>query len=204
MKVIVGLGNPGPEYASTRHNVGFMTVDALAEKYAVTRWKNQFEALVGECQIGDEKVLLVKPQTYMNLSGKAVGPLMRWYKTALQDMAVVHDDMDLLVGTARIRKKGGSGGHNGIKSLLAELGAEDFARFRIGIGRPPQRWTVIDYVLAKFSDEDRKRAREAIEKIVPALECFAQYGIDLAMNRYNPSRERKKRPQETAAEEKTE
>lgn len=199
MKIIVGLGNPGSEYAATRHNVGFMTIDALAAKYNVTVWRNKFSAQIGECVIGEEKVLLVKPQTYMNLSGEAVGPLLNWYKLESSDLAVIHDDLDLEAGAARIRIKGSSGGHNGIKSILAHIGTEDFARFRIGISRPPQGWTVVDHVLAKFSDADRASVDDIIEKIVPALECFVKNGVQLAMNRYNVKL-RKAKPDNKAAD----
>lgn len=185
MKVIVGLGNPGSEYAATRHNVGFMAIDAMAAKYGVQVWRDKFSAQIGECMIGNEKVLLVKPQTYMNLSGEAVGPLLSWYKLPSEQMAVLYDDMDIEVGSARIRLKGSAGGHNGIKSILAHIGTEDFARFRIGIGRPAKGWSVVDHVLAKFSDADRAAVENVVEKIVPAVECFVKNGIDLTMNRYN-------------------
>lgn len=185
MKVIVGLGNPGSEYAATRHNVGFMAIDAMAAKYGVQVWRDKFLAQIGECMIGNEKVLLVKPQTYMNLSGEAVGPLLSWYKLPSDQMAVLYDDMDIEVGSARIRLKGSAGGHNGIKSILAHIGTEDFARFRIGIGRPAKGWSVVDHVLAKFSDADRAAVENVVEKIVPAVECFVKNGIDLTMNRYN-------------------
>lgn len=185
MKVIVGLGNPGSEYAATRHNVGFMAIDAVAAKYGVQVWRDKFSAQIGECMIGNEKILLVKPQTYMNLSGEAVGPLLSWYKLPSEQMAVLYDDMDIEVGSARIRLKGSAGGHNGIKSILAHIGTEDFARFRIGIGRPAKGWSVVDHVLAKFSDADRAAVENVVEKIVPAVECFVKNGIDLTMNRYN-------------------
>lgn len=136
MKIIVGLGNPGNEYAKTRHNVGFMLVDALAEHLNINLWKDKFNAQIAEGRIGTEKILLVKPQTYMNNSGEAVGPLMRWYKVTPEDIIVAHDDMDIPAGTIRIRKKGSSGGHNGIKSLIAHLGSENFPRVRLGVGRP--------------------------------------------------------------------
>ena len=127
MKVIAGLGNPGREYAQTKHNVGFMFVDALAEHLGACEWREKFDALVAEARIGTEKILLVKPQTYMNDSGRAVGPLLHFYKLPAEDLIVVHDDMDIPVGTIRIRKKGSSGGHNGIKSILAHFGDEHFA-----------------------------------------------------------------------------
>ena len=193
MKVIVGLGNPGREYAQTKHNVGFMLVDALAAQLGVTEWRERFDALIAETRIGAEKVLLVKPQTYMNESGKAVGPLVHFYKLPTEDLIVAHDDMDIPVGTIRIRKKGSSGGHNGIKSLLAHVGDEHFARVRIGIGRPLPRWTVVNHVLAPFDAEGAKKVAEAIEYLLPAVECIVQDGVDLAMNRYNPKKQKKKK-----------
>ncbi len=202
MKVIVGLGNPGPKYGLTKHNVGFMLVNALAEKLGIseTEWKDKFEALVAETHIGMEKVLLVKPLTYMNDSGRAVGPLLSWYKLEPEDLVVVHDDMDIPAGTIRIRKKGSAGGHNGIKSLLAHVGDEHFTRVRIGIGRPLPGWSVIDHVLAPFPSEDVPKIREAIEYLLPAVETIVTEGTDLAMNKYNPRKQKKPKQTETAPE----
>ena len=202
MKVIVGLGNPGPKYGLTKHNVGFMLVNALAEKLGIseTEWKDKFEALVAETRIGTEKVLLVKPMTYMNDSGRAVGPLLSWYKLEPEDLVVVHDDMDIPAGTIRIRKKGSAGGHNGIKSLLAHVGDEHFTRVRIGIGRPLPGWSVIDHVLAPFPSEDVPKIREAIEYLLPAVETIVTEGTDLAMNKYNPRKQKKPKQTETAPE----
>lgn len=191
MKIIAGLGNPGSEYAKTRHNVGFMFVDALAGKLGVTEWKDKFEAKIGEARIGTEKVLLVKPQTYMNESGRSLGPLMNFYKLEPEDLIVVHDDMDIPAGTIRIRKKGSAGGHNGIKSILAHIGDEHFSRVRIGIGRPLPGWTVVNHVLAPFPEEDAKRVAEAIEYLIPAVECIVKEDIDKAMNQYNPKKAKK-------------
>ena len=191
MKIIAGLGNPGSEYAKTRHNVGFMFVDALAGKLGVTEWKDKFEAKIGETRIGSEKVLLVKPQTYMNESGRSLGPLMSFYKLEPEDLIVVHDDMDIPAGTIRIRKKGSAGGHNGIKSILAHVGDEHFPRVRIGIGRPLPGWTVVNHVLAPFPEEDAKQVAEAIEYLIPAVECIVKEDIDKAMNQYNPKKAKK-------------
>ena len=202
MKVIVGLGNPGPKYGLTKHNVGFMLVNALAEKLGIseTEWKDKFEALVAETRIGTEKVLLVKPMTYMNDSGRAVGPLLSWYKLEPEDLVVVHDDMDIPAGTIRIRKKGSAGGHNGIKSVLAHVGDEHFTRVRIGIGRPLPGWSVIDHVLAPFPSEEVPKIREAIEYLLPAVETIVTEGTDLAMNKYNPRKQKKPKQTETAPE----
>ena len=195
MKIIAGLGNPGPEYAQTKHNVGFMLVDAFAKYLNVSSWKEDFSSLICEARIDGEKIFLVKPLTYMNNSGEALGPMLSYYKMNTEDLTVVHDDMDIPAGTVRIRKKGGSGGHNGLKSIIAHVGSEDFARVRIGIGRPLPGWTVINHVLAPFSAEDAQRIREAITYLLPAMECIVTGGADLAMNRYNPHK-KKMRQQE--------
>lgn len=191
MKVIAGLGNPGQEYSQTRHNVGFMLIDALADRLGITIWQEKFSAQVGEGRIGSEKVLLVKPLTYMNNSGEAIRPLLRWYKLESEDLIVAHDDMDIPAGTMRLRRKGGSGGHNGIKSILEQVD-EEFARVRIGIGRPEPGWTVVNHVLAKFPAEDREKIDAAIAELLPAVECIVTEGIDLAMNRFNPKKTKKK------------
>lgn len=193
MKIIVGLGNPGNEYAKTRHNVGFMLIDALAEHLNITLWKDKFNAQIAEGRIGAEKILLVKPQTYMNNSGEAVGPLMRWYKLEPEDIIVAHDDMDIPAGTIRIRKKGSSGGHNGIKSLISHIGSENFARVRLGIGRPLPGWSVVKHVLAPFPAEDKAEVDKAIEYLIPAVECIVSDGLDIAMNKYNPKKQKKQK-----------
>ena len=197
MKIIAGLGNPGAEYAHTKHNVGFMLVDALAERLNAPAWKEDFFSSVTEMRIGGEKVFLVKPLTYMNNSGEAIGPMLSYYKMETDDLTVVHDDMDIPAGMVRIRKKGSSGGHNGIKSILAHVGGEDFARVRIGIGRPPAGWTVINHVLAPFSSEDVPKIREAINYLLPAVECIVTDGVDLVMNRYNPHKKKARKPEES-------
>ena len=196
MKIIVGLGNPGAEYAKSRHNAGVMLVDALAERWGEDTWRERYDALVLETRVGTEKVLLAKPLTYMNESGRAVGPLMSWYKLEPGDLIVAHDDMDIPVGTVRIRKKGSAGGHNGIKSLLEHLGDEHFARVRIGIGRPLPGWTVIRHVLAPFPAEDVPKIRDAVGYLLPAVECMVTEDVDMAMNRFNP---RKKKKEESHA-----
>lgn len=190
MKIIAGLGNPGAEYAGTRHNAGFMLVDALAAHLGVTNWREKFDALVAEARIGAEKVLLVKPQTYMNDSGRAIGPILHFYKLPVEDLIVCHDDMDIPCGTIRIRKKGSAGGHNGIKSILAAVGDEHFPRVRIGIGRPKPGWTVVNHVLSRFEGEDAVAVKEAITHLIPAVACIVTDGPDLAMNRYNPKKQK--------------
>lgn len=193
--MIAGLGNPGTEYAQTKHNVGFMLLDALAKHLEAPEWKTKRDALVTETRMGAEKALLVKPLTYMNDSGRAIGPLLAWYKLRPEDLIVAHDDMDIPVGMIRIRKKGSAGGHNGIKSVLYHVQDENFSRVRIGIGRPPVGWTVIKHVLTPFSPDDRILIDEVIDRLVPAVECIVRDGVDLAMNRFNPVRQKKTPPE---------
>lgn len=194
MKIVAGLGNPGSEYAATKHNVGFMLLDALAAKLNISAsdWQEKDNALVAKVRIGTESVLLVKPLTYMNESGRAIAPLMNFYKLAVTDLIVVHDDMDIPAGTIRLRKKGSAGGHNGIKSILAHVGDENFSRVRIGIGRPLPQWTVVNHVLAPFTAEDAPKIKAAIEYLLPAVECIVTDGIDVAMNKFNPKKGRAK------------
>ena len=202
MKMFAGLGNPGAEYAATRHNVGFMLADALAARWDAAGWRTKQDALVAEARLGAEKILLVKPLTYMNESGRAVGPLLSWYKLAPEDLIVAHDDMDLPVGMIRLRKKGSAGGHNGMKSILYHVQDENFPRVRIGVGHPVHgRDQVIRHVLSPFSAEDAQKIREAIEYLLPAVECIVAEGIDLAMNKYNPKKEKKPKPPKNAGEQ---
>lgn len=197
MQIIAGLGNPGPEYALTKHNVGFMLINALARRLGIaeTDWRTKFEALVAETSLGTEKIMLVKPLTYMNESGRSLGPLLDWYKLEPEQMTVVHDDMDIPTGSVRIRRQGSAGGHNGIKSILAHVGNDHFTRVRIGIGRPLRGWTVINHVLAPFAEADVPKIQEAISYLLPAVECIVTEGADLAMNRYNPRKVKKSKLQ---------
>ncbi len=184
MKIIVGLGNPGKDYHHTRHNVGFMVVEELADRFPVEKQIDRFDAIIGEIRMHGEKVLLVKPLTFMNLSGRAVQPLMHWYKADLKDLIVVYDDMDLRVAALRIRSKGSAGGHNGMKSIIERLGSQDFARMRLGIGRPPHENTV-PWVLGHFSSEEKPLIDAAVKKAANALEVWVESGINAAMNQYN-------------------
>ena len=184
MKIIVGLGNPGQEYCASRHNIGFLAVDKLAERWGVASWRERYNALVAEYR-GDETVLLVKPQTYMNLSGRAVVPLAAFYKVPYEDIIVIYDDLDLPTGRLRLRLKGGSGGHRGIESLLYESGKDEFTRIRIGIGRPPQGWETANYVLGRFSQEEVPVIELAIAKAADAVECVVKEGFAKAMNKFN-------------------
>ena len=198
MKIIVGLGNPGLQYARTKHNVGFMLADKLAERLNIDNWREQFNALVSETFINAEKVLLVKPQTFMNLSGEAVQPIMDYYKIPTENLTVIHDDMDLSVGIIRLRPKGSGGGHHGVESIIQHLGGdENFARIRIGIGRPPVNWEVNPHVLSPFNEDDLPKIKEAINYLVPAAICVVTEGINQAMNKFNP---KKKKPEKLITE----
>jgi PTH1 family peptidyl-tRNA hydrolase len=183
MKVIVGLGNPGPRYKDTRHNVGFQTLEELARRYPVQRQESRFDAIIAHLQIKQEKAFLLKPLTYMNLSGQAVRALIAYYKIDLKDIIVVYDDMDLPVGNVRIRAEGGTGGHRGMSSLVENLGTREFARIRIGIGRPPHE--AIDWVLGRFSPQEKPLINNAIAQAADAVEAWMVRGIDKAMNEYN-------------------
>ncbi len=183
MKVIVGLGNPGPRYKDTRHNVGFQTLEELARRHPVQRQESRFDAIIAHLQIKQEKVFLLKPLTYMNLSGKAVRALIAYYKIDLRDIIVIYDDMDLPVGNLRIRSAGGTGGHRGMTSLVENLGTREFARIRIGIGRPPHE--AIDWVLGRFSPEEKPLISNAVARAADAVETWIAHGIEKAMNEYN-------------------
>lgn len=189
MHMIVGLGNPGREYETSKHNTGFLVVDELAKRWNVSLWQNRMDAQVAQADINGEKVILVKPQTYMNNSGQAVGPLMRWYKLEQTDVYVIYDDMDLPVGRIRIRKNGSDGGHNGIKSLFAN-GCRDFIRFRVGIGRPLPHRDVIDHVLTPFPEDMLADYEEGLEAAATAVEGCLKLGVDVGMNRYNPKKKK--------------
>ncbi len=183
--MIVGLGNPGPRYERNRHNVGFQVVDALAAGHGLTFDKRQFKALLAQGTIQGRRVLLVKPQTYMNLSGEAVQPLAHYYKVELSHLMVVFDDMDLPLGTLRLRPFGGAGGHKGMKSIIARLGSQRFPRLRIGIGRPPGRMDPAAYVLQDFTAEEEAIMAQVRERAVQALETWLDRGLDAAMNAFN-------------------
>ena len=184
--MLVGLGNPGKEYEKTRHNAGFMAIDLIAEKYGATPFKTKNKALISECKIGGERVLLVKPQTYMNLSGEAVAPLSRFYKIPLEDIFVLFDDISLPVGNIRIRKKGSAGGHNGVKSLIQHLSSQDFARLKIGVGAKPSPDSDLkDWVLGGIPKDEQETFKRAVENTALAVEEMLKNGIDSAMNKYN-------------------
>ena len=187
MQLVVGLGNPGLQYVATRHNVGFMAVDIMAERLQ-TRFDRRFQrALVGQGAYRGEKIILVKPQTYMNLSGEAVVPLLRWYKMKPAALTVVYDDLDLEPGRLRVRVRGGDGGHRGLASIIDLLGTGDFVRVRIGIGRPPALGPEVPYyVLSRPAPGEEEEAVGRVLRVVPEvlLEIFAR-GPESAMNRFN-------------------
>lgn len=185
MKCIVGLGNPGKKYEQTRHNVGFMVIDELASRHHFSLSKKKFNGLYAMETIQGEKVILLAPQTYMNLSGEAVRPLMEYYNLELEDIIVIYDDLDLPTGKIRLRQKGGHGGHNGLRSIIDNLGSKDFKRVRIGIGRPEGRVPVIDYVLGKFSREEEQEAGDSIQKAADACEAWLNKPFPQVMNDYN-------------------
>ena len=184
--LIVGLGNPGLQYEKTRHNAGFMVIDALAEKYGAGFPKRKYDALIGECKIGDNRIMLVKPQTFMNLSGKAVTAICSFYKIPYDKVIVMFDDVSLDVGKIRVRRKGSDGGHNGIKDIIELSGTSDIPRIKIGVGKKPNaEYDLKDWVLGKFSKEDLDTFQKATEIGVKAAEEIIKRGIDSAMNRYN-------------------
>ncbi|MBC7075484.1 MAG: aminoacyl-tRNA hydrolase [Syntrophomonadaceae bacterium] len=183
MKIVVGLGNPGREYGNTRHNVGFMVVEELARRHNVEKEENRFDAVIAHLRIAGEKVLLAKPLTYMNLSGRAVKPLVNCYKADVADLMVVFDDMDIEPGDLRIRPAGGAGGHKGMESITEKLGTQGFPRLRVGIGRP--QGDAVDWVLGEFTDEEKILMQQTIKKAADAIECWVKRGIDAAMNTYN-------------------
>ncbi|MBQ2677725.1 MAG: aminoacyl-tRNA hydrolase [Oscillospiraceae bacterium] len=188
MHIITGLGNPGRKYENTRHNLGFITVDRLAEEHGISVTKSKHKALIGEGRISGQKVLLVKPQTFMNLSGEAVRAVMDYYKEPVENLLVIYDDADIPAGAVRIRKKGGAGTHNGMKSVVSCLGDDGFARIRIGIGTQDDR-DIVDHVLGGFTREEADVMREAVLTAVSAVECMLSEGIDIAMNEYNTRKE---------------
>ena len=186
MKLIVGLGNPGKQYELTRHNVGFICLDALAEKYnLVFKMDSSFNAMVAIANIGGEKCVFVKPQTYMNLSGEAVGKILKYYKINITDMLVIYDDMDISIGALRLREKGSAGGHNGIKNIIAHVGTQEFKRIRVGISSKANI-DAKDYVLGRFSKEEQITLSLLKDKVVDAtLEFISGKPFVITMGNYN-------------------
>lgn len=186
MYLIVGLGNPGRQYAATRHNMGFDTIDELVEKYRIPQGGVKFNAMYGKGLIGGEKVILMKPLSFMNLSGGPVREMANYFKIDPEtEMIVIYDDIDLEPGQLRIRKQGSAGGHNGIKDIIRQIGTQKFLRIKVGVGAKPKGWDLADHVLSRFADSDRKLVDEAIGKACDAVEKIISQGADAAMNEYN-------------------
>lgn len=184
--LIAGLGNPGRKYKKNRHNVGFMAVERLADAHSIALSQVEQRAVVGSGHIAGRSVILAKPQTYMNKSGDAVGPLAKYYKIEPGDVLVIYDDLDLPLGTLRLREQGGAGGHNGMKSIIHHLG-NDFPRLRVGIGRPPGRMPPSAYVLQDFGDDEWPVVAQVLDRVADAVGVFLRDGVDLAMSRFNGS-----------------
>ena len=184
VRLIVGLGNPGPQYDQTRHNAGFMALDALAERLGVTLRRKAFNALAEDVTLGDLKLVLVKPQQYMNRSGHATATAAGFYKVSAPEILIVLDDLALPVGQLRLRAKGSAGGHNGLKDIITRLGTDAFSRLRIGIGDSGPR-DAADYVLSRFGGDERSAISQAVSQATDAILTWAQHGVEAAMNRYN-------------------
>ena len=184
--LIVGLGNPGEKYELTRHNAGFLAIDTLAEKHGAKIGKIKFKSLVGDCQIGGSRCLLMKPQTFMNNSGEAVVEAMQFYKLTPDRVIIIFDDVSLDVGQLRLRRKGSDGGHNGVKSIIYLSGSDEYKRIKIGVGKKPHPdYDLADWVLGKFRHEDEKTLSEVFSSAADACECIITSGIDKAMNKFN-------------------
>ena len=185
MKLIVGLGNPGRRYETTRHNVGFDVVDRLAERAGIASWKTRFDGLCAEFRLGEQRCLLLKPMTYMNCSGRSVSEAVRFYRIELGDVLVICDDFNLPLGKLRIRPKGSAGGQKGLADVLKALGDQNVARLRIGVGPVPPRWDVVDFVLSRFRSGERPVIEEAVVRAAEAAELWCREGVETCMNRYN-------------------
>ena len=183
--IIIGLGNPGPEYAGTRHNAGFWCIDALAKKHDITLERRHRSAIIGEGDIESSRVVLVKPRTFVNRSGAAVSYLRARYAVPSESLLIVCDDINLQPGKLRLRSRGSAGGHNGIKSVIEAAGSQEFPRLRIGVGRPPEGTGQIEHVIGPMDPEDRKVVDEAVERAADAVACLLSEGIDETMSRFN-------------------
>ncbi|MCF2667703.1 aminoacyl-tRNA hydrolase [Faecalicatena contorta] len=193
MYIIAGLGNPTLQYEGTRHNVGFDVIDTLADKYNISVDARKSRAFIGKGMIEGQKVILVKPQTYMNLSGESIRGLVDYYKIDVEhELLVIYDDISLDVGQLRIRKKGSAGGHNGIKNIIANLGTQNFPRIKVGVGEKPKKYDLADYVLSHFSKAESELMEEGYQKAVKAVEMLLDGEMEAAMNEYN----RKVKPKE--------
>lgn len=185
MYLIAGLGNPSKTYEGTRHNIGFTMIDAIGEKYDIDVTTKKHKAFVGRGIIDGMRVILAKPQTYMNLSGESVREIADFYKIEPENIIIIYDDISLDVGELRIRKKGSAGGHNGIKNIIAHLGTQEFPRIKVGIGNKPEGWDLADYVLSKYSKAEQEALEEAADGVIGAVKLMLMDDIEAAMNRYN-------------------
>lgn len=185
--LIVGLGNLGREYRLNRHNIGFRAIDHLAQVWGINLGNVRNKALIGQGLQGEVRVILAKPQTYMNHSGQSVAPLLRFYKIPLEKMLVVYDDLDLPLGTLRLRENGGSAGHKGMTSIIGQLGSNGFPRLRLGIGRPPGRMLVEDYVLQNFSEKEEELLSSLLDRSSEAVDVLIKNGVNAAMTQFNGS-----------------
>lgn len=185
MFLIIGLGNPEKDYGNTRHNMGFNVINKIAQKYNIEINRTKFKALFGSGNINNEKVILLKPQTFMNLSGESVKEAIDFYKLDLENVLIIYDDIDLAPGKIRIKKNGGPGTHNGMKSIVQHLGTENFARLRVGIGKPEDNTDLVEYVIGYVSQEDKELLEDGVNLAVEAVDTIIKENIDSAMNKYN-------------------
>ena len=185
MYLIAGLGNPSRTYEGTRHNIGFTMIDAIGNKFGIDVTTKKHKALVGRGIIDGMRVILAKPQTYMNLSGESIREIADFYKIEPENIIIIYDDISLDVGQLRIRKKGSAGGHNGIKNIIAHLGTQEFPRIKVGIGNKPEGWDLAEYVLSKFSKAEQEALEEASEGVIGAVKLMLMDDIEAAMNKYN-------------------
>ena len=184
--IVAGLGNPGQKYEKTRHNIGFLAIEHIAKKHSAKIDRAKFSALVTDVRIGGERVLLMKPETFMNNSGIAIGAAASFYKIPPERVIVLHDEISFDVGVMRIRRKGSAGGHNGLKSIIAHLGSDNFPRIKIGVGKKPSpEYDLVDFVLGRFSKEDLEKLSEENSSIIPSVELMLEGKIDEAMNKYS-------------------
>jgi peptidyl-tRNA hydrolase, PTH1 family len=183
--LIVGLGNPGRAYTGNRHNIGFLCADRWAAAHAIAFNKIQHHAIIASGRVGERRVIIAKPQTFMNESGRAVGALLRFYKVPTERLLVIFDDLDLPFGTLRLRAEGGAGGHNGMRSIIQQLGGQQFARLRVGIGRPPGRMDPAAFVLQDFNRDETAGLSGVLDRAVQAIDAFIAAGIVAAMNQFN-------------------
>ena len=202
MKVIVGLGNPGKEYENTQHNIGFLTLDLISERLGIDIKQIKHKALTGEGFVKGQKLMLVKPQTYMNLSGQSVREIMQYYKVDPEDLIVIYDDLDIPIGSLRLRAKGSAGTHNGMKSIVYDIQDDGFPRVRVGIGGE-RKGNLANYVISGFNKDDISTMEAAVEKAADAVQCWIDEGINSAMNKFNTKKKKKKEESDPAEIENT-